>query len=135
MQDRPTAEELVRAVQEHLEREVLPNLDNPKLRFQTLVAANVLAIVERELAHGERAARAELAGLRALQGAGGAPEPAGLAEVHEEIRRRTRSLCEAIRKGEPPSPEVRDHVRKVTLAKLAIANPAYRSLSKSSPSS
>src|SRR5690242_14430603 len=49
MNDRPTAAELVFAVREHLEGELIPTLADPRLRFQTLVAANVLRIVEREL--------------------------------------------------------------------------------------
>ena len=129
MQDRPTAEELLRAVKDHLEREVLPALSNPKLRFQTLVAANILGVVEREVAHGERAAREELKSLRALDGVATSPEPATLADVRDEVGRRTLALCAAIRTGDAASrPEVRAHVRAVTLAKLAVANPAYKSL-------
>jgi hypothetical protein len=50
MQDRPTALELLRAVREFLEADVLPSLEGRR-RFHGLVAANVLGIVERELAH------------------------------------------------------------------------------------
>jgi hypothetical protein len=129
VQDRPTAEELLRAVKDHLEREVLPALSNPKLRFQTLVAANILGVVEREVGHGERAAREELKSLRALDATSAAPEPLTLAEVKDEVRRRTLALCAAIRTGDAAArPEVRAHVRAVTLAKLAIANAAYKSL-------
>jgi hypothetical protein len=46
--DRPTAGELATAVREFLEAEVLPVLDDPRLRFRTLVAMNALSIVERE---------------------------------------------------------------------------------------
>ena len=45
MNDRPTAPELIEAVRAFLEAEVLPALgDNARLRFQTLVAVNVLAL-------------------------------------------------------------------------------------------
>jgi hypothetical protein len=129
MQDRPTASELVRAAREHLERELIPGIANPKLRFQTLVAANVLAIVEREIEHGERASRDELRSLRVLAGEGGKPEPPTLADVHREIRERTLALCKGIRNdGAAGRADVRAHVRAATLAKLAIANPAYKSL-------
>lgn len=48
MTDRPTAAELAAAVREFLEAELLPTLDDPRLRFRTLVAMNALAIVARE---------------------------------------------------------------------------------------
>lgn len=48
MSDRPAARELAAAVREFLETEVLPLLDDPRMRFRTLVAMNALSIVERE---------------------------------------------------------------------------------------
>lgn len=44
----PTALELVDAVREHLASKVLPTITDPRLRFQTLVAAHVLGVVVRE---------------------------------------------------------------------------------------
>jgi Domain of unknown function (DUF6285) len=136
MLDRPSAVELILAVKEHLEREVLPALEDPKLRYRTLVAAHVLSVVERELALGERAVRDELASLRALQGEGGA-EPAGatLRELEDELLRRTLVLCAAIRRGDVGDRvRVATHVRRAVLAKLAIANPGYASLRRITPS-
>jgi hypothetical protein len=46
--DRPAAAELATAVREFLESEILPTLDDRRLRFRTLVAMNALSIVERE---------------------------------------------------------------------------------------
>jgi aminoglycoside phosphotransferase (APT) family kinase protein len=46
--DRPNARELAAAVREFLEQEILPTLDDHRLRFRTLVAMNALSIVERE---------------------------------------------------------------------------------------
>jgi aminoglycoside phosphotransferase (APT) family kinase protein len=46
--DRPSAAELADAVRGFLESEVLPVLDDRRLRFRTLVAMNALGIVERE---------------------------------------------------------------------------------------
>ena len=46
--DRPTAAELATAVREFLETEILPTLDDRRLRFRTLVAMNALSIIERE---------------------------------------------------------------------------------------
>jgi hypothetical protein len=48
MSDRPTAGELAAAAREFLEGEILPTLDDHRLRFRTLVAMNALGIVERE---------------------------------------------------------------------------------------
>lgn len=47
--DRPTGAELATAVHEFLEHEILPLLDDHRLRFRTLVAMNALTIVAREL--------------------------------------------------------------------------------------
>jgi hypothetical protein len=47
--DRPTPQELAEAVREFLEREILPTLDDHRLKFRTLVAINGLGIAEREL--------------------------------------------------------------------------------------
>jgi hypothetical protein len=48
MTDRPSAGELAAAVRDFLEAEILPALDDRRLRFRTLVAMNALGIVERE---------------------------------------------------------------------------------------
>ena len=48
MSDRPNARELAAAVHDFLEHEILPTLDDQRLRFRTLVAMNALSIVERE---------------------------------------------------------------------------------------
>ena len=48
MTDRPAAGELASAVRDFLEAEILPVLDDHRLRFRTLVALNALGIVARE---------------------------------------------------------------------------------------
>jgi Domain of unknown function (DUF6285) len=55
MTDRPTAAELVEATREYLETEILPALDDQRLRFRTLVAINALGIAQRELESTEEA--------------------------------------------------------------------------------
>ncbi len=50
MSERPTPDELAEAIEEFLAGEILPTLDDPRLRFRTLVALNALGIVRRELA-------------------------------------------------------------------------------------
>ena len=49
MTDRPTPEELAEAIEEFLTLEILPTLDDHRLRFRMLVALNALGIVRREL--------------------------------------------------------------------------------------
>jgi hypothetical protein len=47
--ERPTPQELAEAIEEFLDGEILPTLEDPRLRFRTLVALNALGIVQREL--------------------------------------------------------------------------------------
>ena len=47
---RPTPDELAEAVEEFLSGEILPALDDHRLRFRMLVALNALGILRRELA-------------------------------------------------------------------------------------
>jgi Domain of unknown function (DUF6285) len=48
--ERPTPDELAEAIEEFLTGEILPTLEDPRLRFRLLVALNALGIVRRELA-------------------------------------------------------------------------------------
>jgi Domain of unknown function (DUF6285) len=50
MSERPTADELAEAIEEFLSGEILPALDDHRLRFRLLVALNALGILRRELA-------------------------------------------------------------------------------------
>ena len=64
MSERPTAEELAEVIEEFLADEILPTLDDHRLRFRTLVALNALGILRRELTQLPRiddAAQQELA--------------------------------------------------------------------------
>jgi hypothetical protein len=112
-QDRPTARELLEAVREFLDREVRPRLDGQPA-FHTRVAANVLAIVERELemAPGFDAAEAER--LRDMLGRDGALEDLNAA------------LATAIRAGGMDGrSDVAAHLLATARDKLRIANPRY----------
>jgi uncharacterized protein DUF6285 len=48
--ERPSPDELAEAIEEFLAGEILPTLDDHRLRFRTLVALNALGIVRRDLA-------------------------------------------------------------------------------------
>jgi hypothetical protein len=61
----PTAAQLAEAVEEFLRGELLPTLEG-RLKFQTLVAANVMAILQRELADGPANAAAHAEQLASL---------------------------------------------------------------------
>ncbi|MGK5553333.1 DUF6285 domain-containing protein [Actinomadura kijaniata] len=106
--DAPSAAELVTAVREFLERDVLPGLEG-RTRFHALVASNVLSVVEREIRLGaeqavEHAARLEDLGYR---------DDAALAA--------------AIRAGDLDAryAEVKSALTAVVRDKLLVSNPAY----------
>jgi hypothetical protein len=106
--DIPSAPELVAAVREFLERDVMAASEG-RLRFHARVAANALAIVERELALGPEHAERHRARL------------AGLGVTNEE------ELAEAIRAGafDDRLEEVVEVVGETVRDKLAVANPRY----------
>jgi Domain of unknown function (DUF6285) len=106
--DVPTAAQLVEAVREFLEGDVAAATEG-RVRFHARVAANVCAIVERELAFGP--AQAEAAAAR-LAGLGVADDAA---------------LAAAIRAGDLDDryAEVAAAVRETVRDKLVVANPRY----------
>ncbi|HEV7733865.1 MAG TPA: DUF6285 domain-containing protein [Candidatus Binatia bacterium] len=123
MQDRPTAQELLAAVRYFLEHDIMPTLEGRR-RFHTLVAANVLHIIERELTHEEPSLAAEWARLAALPNMNAGEIPTSLAALRTTVRDLTLRLSEKIRAGDfDDSPEVREHLRQTTVEKLRIANP------------
>jgi hypothetical protein len=130
MQDRPTYAELLEAVQHFLETDAVPALEGPK-KFHARVAANVLAIVRRELESEDAQLRAEWERLRELLGLAGGP-PTDRAELRRQVRQQTAELCERIRSGDadagPWRSAVMAHVRQTVLDKLRVANPKYLGL-------
>jgi hypothetical protein len=128
MQDRPTVQELLDAVRTFLEADVVPALDGPR-RFHARVAANVLAIVGRELAGEEAALAAEWGRLATLLGAEPTARPPGLDASRAAVREATATLAERIRRGDADAGPFRDaaraHVRETVLEKLAVANPRF----------
>jgi len=128
MTDRPTAAELVEAVRLFLEGDLLPTLTDARLRFQTLIAANVLAIVSRELPTEENLLREEWQLLAEVLGTV-APEPASLAGLREAVREANVRLCERIRAGEFDEPgrfhALARQLRRTVVRKLEVANPRY----------
>lgn len=124
MQDRPSAAELLDAVRGFLETDVIPALEGRK-QFHTRVAANVLAIVARELALEDGQLESEWRRLDGLLGVAEMPEKGD--PLRESLRARTEALCERIRRGDADGGEfahrVLAHVRETVREKLAVANP------------
>ena len=106
--DLPTASELVEAVREFLAGDVMAATEG-RVRFHARAAANVLAIVERELALGAAQGDEHARRLAAL----------GVADDAE--------LAHGIRTGalDDRWDEVVAVVRATVADKLAVANPGY----------
>ena len=129
MQDRPEAREMVEAVAGFLQGEVVPALADPRLRFRARVAANMLAVVARELGAGEAPLRQEWRRLVALLDESAAAPPCEGDELRDSVRALTRSLCARIRAAEadegPWHDAVLAHAEQTVIEKLRIANPRY----------
>ena len=97
MRDRPTALELLEAVNEFLAGEVLPLMDDHRMKFRTLVALNALGIAYREVAAG--------------------PDEGASEDALRELARR-------IRAGDVPA-DALAFLQKHVAAKLRISNPRY----------
>lgn len=106
--DVPSAGQLVEAVREWLQNDVLTNTAG-RLQYDARVAINALSIVERELTLGAAHAAAHVERLRTL----------GVADDN--------ALAAAIRSGDLDDrmPEVRALVWQSVRDKLAVANPKY----------
>jgi hypothetical protein len=87
--ERPTPDELAEAIEEFLAGEILPTLDDPRLRFRTLVALNALGIVRRELTRLPHVDDAEQRELAARIRAGAVPSGT-LARVKAGVAERLR---------------------------------------------
>jgi len=114
MQDAPTTKELIEAVRAFLEEKAMPELKG-HTAFHARVAANALAIVERELDQGPKAQSEERARLVQVLGHDGP-----LDKLNDE-------LAAKIRSGEMglETTGLRDHLWRTTLAKVAIDQPKY----------
>jgi len=123
--DRPTAEELLGALERFLREQVVPVLDGPR-RFHARVAANVAGIVAREIARGDADLRAEWAGLAGLLGREG-PAPPDAGALRAAVEDANRELVRRIRAGAadagPWRADVIAHLKQTVAAKLAVSLP------------
>ena len=106
--DVPTAMQLLEAVREWIDREVIPSTDG-RLRFHARVASNVLGMVEREMELGPAQQAAHDVRLAQLG-------VASDAELAAAIRRR---------EFDARADELRSLLTEAVLDKLAVANPRY----------
>lgn len=124
MYDRPNTQELLDAARTHLEAHVIPAIKSDrKLYFQTLVAINVLRIVERELEADEGHLEAEWGRLSAFLGAD-TPAPERKSVLIDQLTAKNNHLADAIRAGNyDSSPALFDYLKATTIEQLEVANP------------
>jgi hypothetical protein len=125
MQNRPEAPELLEAAAEYLFTELRPEVPREQ-RFRVLVAANVCAVVARELRAGEAPDREDLALFRELLGES-SRAPADPGEVAAATRQAAGELARRLRSGDLDhrlselAPRLAEHVGR----KLEVARPGY----------
>ncbi|MBI3030481.1 MAG: hypothetical protein HYY64_13295 [Candidatus Rokubacteria bacterium] len=128
MQDRPTALELLQAIRDLLEQEILPGLTDPRSKYRTLIAINVLRMLEREVPDEEGRLRAELGALQELLDLPRTAPPGDAARLRGRVLEANRELCERIQQGGadagPWRQRVLAHVRGAVEEKLRINNPS-----------
>jgi uncharacterized protein DUF6285 len=124
MQDRPTAPELLDSLAEYLVGELRPEAPAEQ-RFKVLVAANLCAVVARELRAGEDPSAADAALFRSLLGMPAAEIARGEADAAAEGL--ATELSARIRAGDLDDrlPELIEALRGHVKRKLDIARPGY----------
>jgi Domain of unknown function (DUF6285) len=119
MHDSPTPEQLLAAVADFLRTEAGPALaraGDTALAYQARVAANMLGMAGRQLAHAALHDAAELARLRLLL-----HDPAG------DLPTLNQRLADGLASGalHLATPGLADHLWRTTLAKLAVDQPRH----------
>jgi len=123
--DAPHAEALLRAVERFLEQDVVPALDGVA-RFHARVAANVVAMVAREIETEAEHAEAEWRRLAELLGPAG-PLPGALPARRAALAARGEELTRRIRAGDadqgPFRAQVLAHLRRTVADKMSVSRP------------
>ena len=117
--DRPTADELLEAVEEFLRDKVMPAVEG-QVAFHARVAANVVGAVRREIAQSPGIEAGQHARLIALLKHDGPLEDLN------------RALCDQIRDGQwaLDDQDLLDHLRRLALENLGVDNPRYSAYKK-----
>ncbi|MDY7106303.1 MAG: DUF6285 domain-containing protein [Actinomycetota bacterium] len=124
MQDRPSSAELLEALAELLEDEVLPSVEGP-LRYRTLVGLNLTRIVEREIRLSPAQLSGERARLVALLGEQPVPGPVSdqVFDLNARLEARLRS------QGAVDDPaftaDLLEALEATAREKLAVCRPGY----------
>ena len=128
MNDRPSATELLAAVEQFLEEQVVPALEGPA-RFHARVAANVVRQVAREIETEETHLAREWDGLAVLLG-DESPPPGDRALLREELLARNEELARRIRAGRadagPWRAALLEHLARTVADRLDVAQPRRR---------
>ncbi|MEE3327535.1 MAG: DUF6285 domain-containing protein [Myxococcota bacterium] len=123
MNDRPTSHELLDAVETFLRQDIIPSVEG-HLRYQARVAANVVAIVAREIDLEESHWDEEWKSLKRLLAQEMDP-PSGREARQSELEKANQDLSTRIRAGEADEGEFRKevvaHLEKTVQAKLEVA--------------
>ncbi len=123
MQDRPTAGELLAALREFM-RDRQAHARDRWERFQFQVAANSLAILEREFEMEDDMMREEWRGLDALLGS--EPIPEGQKAFARRLQERNEELVKRIQNGEfdgDREDQLLRHLHQTVVNKVRIASP------------
>jgi hypothetical protein len=123
MQDRPSFQELLDAVREFLQEEIIPENVHDRARFRTLVAINALEILHREWDCQGQHITDEFEGLCQLFHPPGIT-PGGSRSSRELVVELNGRLAALIRRGEAPAGTF-EHLLRVTAQKLEVVNPQY----------
>lgn len=122
MQDRPALPELLEAVRGFISDEILPTLHDHRLRFRSLVAANLLDMMRRELALEPAILRREHERLASLLGTPVTVDAD--TDLAAAVEAQYAALCQRIRAGNAP-PDTRAVLTDSVRGKLEVANPRY----------
>lgn len=124
MQDRPSYDELLAAIEHFLDTDIVPNVPGSR-GFHARVSANTIRIIRRELQMEDEQLAREWAALDSLLGA--QATPASQAALREALRQRNEALCALVREGKADEGEfaakVQAHVRASVREKLRVSNP------------
>ncbi|EMJ97155.1 DUF6285 domain-containing protein [Leptospira sp. WS58.C1] len=127
MQDKPSATELLEAIQDFLMKEVLPEFrDKDLLAYKTLVSWNMLGVISREIRSGEESLDKELSRLASLLG-----KKSEFPKTWNEKKNLTSSWNEELRdiirkeKKSLEDTEYWKHIKESVIEKVEIVNPRF----------
>ncbi|PKA16712.1 DUF6285 domain-containing protein [Leptospira haakeii] len=127
MQDKPSATELLEAIQDFLMKEVLPEFrDKDLLAYKTLVSWNMLGVISREIRSGEESIDKELTRLASLL-----KKKSEFPKTWNEKKSLTSTWNEELRdiirkeKKSLEDTEYWKHIKESVIEKVEIVNPRF----------